>query len=133
MLIEITSKAQADKALQMATLIDVQVKVSPHRSPKMSKGIIRFRDLRDCSDDELRPEGVTNVKHVLSNKNGVKQPTNTFVVTFAKPSTPKFVKAAYLKIPVEMFIPNPLRCFNCKRIGHGKNSCSRPANCAKCG
>jgi hypothetical protein len=76
---------------------------------------------------------VTNVKHIFSNKNGIKSPTNTFVLSFAKPSAPKYVKAAYLKIPVEMFIPNPLQCFNCQRFGHGRNSYSRPASCAKCG
>jgi hypothetical protein len=135
-LIEVTSKAQADKALKMTNWIDVPVKVSPHRSLSMSKGIIRCRDLHDCSDDEildaLMPEGVTNVKHIFSNKNGIKSPTNTFVLSFAKPSAPKYVKAAYLKIPVEMFIPNPLRCFNCQIFGHGKNNCNRAAICAKC-
>jgi hypothetical protein len=102
----------------------------------MFKGIIRRRDLRDCNDDEildaLRPEGATNVKRILSNKSGIKQPTNTSILTFAKPSAPKFAKAAYLKIPMGIFIPNPLRCFNCQRFGHGRNSCSRPANCARC-
>jgi hypothetical protein len=117
----------------MTTWVDVEVKVSPHRSLNMSKGIIRCRDLRDCSEEEVldaQTEGVTNVKHIFANKNGAKQPTNTFVLTFAKPAAIKFVKAAYLKIPVEMFIPNPLRCFNCQRFGHGKNSCNRPAICA---
>jgi hypothetical protein len=47
-LIEVTSKAQADKALKMTKWIDVHVKVSPHRSLNKSKGIIRCRDLRDC-------------------------------------------------------------------------------------
>jgi hypothetical protein len=86
-LIEVTSKTQADKALNMTTLIDVHVKASPHRCIDMSKGIIHCRDLCDCSDEEildaLRPEGVTNVKLILSNKNGINQPTNTFVLTFA--------------------------------------------------
>jgi hypothetical protein len=104
----------------------------PHRSLNMSKGIIRCRDLRDCSDDEildaLRPEGVTNVKHIFPNKNVVKQPTNTFALTFAKPSVPKYVKAAYLKIPVEMFIPNSLWCFNCQRFGHGKKQLQSTSN-----
>jgi hypothetical protein len=48
--IEITWKAQADKALKMTILIDVHIIVSPHRSFNMSRGIIRCRDLRDCSD-----------------------------------------------------------------------------------
>jgi hypothetical protein len=64
-LIEVTSKAQADKALKMTNWTDVQVKASPHKSLNMSKGIIYCRDLRDCSDekilDALRPGGVTNI------------------------------------------------------------------------
>jgi hypothetical protein len=84
----------------MTTWISVHVNVLPRRSLYMSMGIIRCRDFRDCSDketlDALRPEGVTNVKHILSNKNAIKQPTNIFVLIFAKPSTTKFVKAAYL-------------------------------------
>jgi hypothetical protein len=87
-LIEVTLKAQADKAMKMSTWIGVRVKVSPHRSLNMSKGIIGCRDLRDCSDDEildaLRPEGVTNVKHIWSNISGIKQPTNTFVLFFCQ-------------------------------------------------
>jgi hypothetical protein len=136
-LIEVTSQAQANKALKMTTWINVHVQVSPHRSLDMSKGIICCRDLRDCNDEEildgLRPKGVTNGKHILSNKSGIKLPTNTFVLTLSKPSAPKYVKAAYLKIPVEMFIPNPLRCLNCQKFGHGRNTCNRPAICAKCG
>jgi hypothetical protein len=73
-LIEVTSKAQADKALKMTTWVDVQVKVSPHRSLNMSKGIIRCRDLRDCSDEEvldaLRPEVVTMLNIFFRTKMG---------------------------------------------------------------
>jgi hypothetical protein len=36
-LIEVTSKAQADKALKMTNWIDVQVKASNHRSLNVSK------------------------------------------------------------------------------------------------
>ena len=43
------------------------------------------------------------------------------------------MKAAYLNIPVEIFIANPLRCFNCQKFGHGKNTCNRTLVCAKCG
>jgi hypothetical protein len=116
----------------MTNWIDVQVTASPHRSLNMSKGIICCKGLHDCSDDEildaLRTEGVTNVEHILSNKNGVKRPTNTFVLTFAKQYAPKFVKAAYLKIPVEVSIPNPLQCFNCQRFGPGAKQLQSTSN-----
>ena len=135
-LIEVASKAQAENALKMQNWVGVPVKVTPHRSLNSCKGVIRCRELRDCSDDEvleaLNPEGVTHVKHVFTKKNGTNVPTNTFVLTFNKPTLPKAVKAAYLQIPVEPFIPNPLRCFNCQKFGHGNNSCSHDAICARC-
>ena len=136
-LIEVASKAQADNALKMHTWVNTPVKVTPHRSLNSCKGVIRCRDLRDCKDEEvleaLNHEGVTHVKHIFTKQNGSAIPTNTFVVTFNKPTPPKFVKAAYLYIPVEPFIPNPLRCFNCQKFGHGQNSCNHKPLCARCG
>ena len=42
------------------------------------------------------------------------------------------MKAAYLRCAVELFIPNPLRCFNCQLYGHGKNNCKKSTTCARC-
>jgi hypothetical protein len=136
-LIEVASKAQADNALKMHTWISTSVKVTPHRSMNTCKGVIRCREIRDCSDDEvleaLCHEGVTHIKHVYAKKNGVNVHSNTFIVAFNKPTLPKVVKAAYVVIPVEPFVPNPLRCFNCQRFGHGKNTCTHRAVCTSCG
>ena len=64
-LLEVCSKAQATNALKMTTWVDTPVSVTPHRSLNSCKGIIRCRDLRDCSEDEilgeLSHEGVTHV------------------------------------------------------------------------
>jgi hypothetical protein len=37
-----------------------------------------------------------------------------------------------MRFDVELYIPNPLRCYNCQKFGHGKSTCSRKAVCAKC-
>jgi len=135
-LIEVQSKKQADKALQMKTWIDKEVTVSAHRSLNTSRGIIRCREFRDCDDAEvlnaLNTQGVTAVKRIMARKNGTLEKTNTFIVTFGLPVPPKSVRAAYMKIDVELFIPNPLRCYNCQKFGHGKSTCNRHAVCAKC-
>lgn len=81
----------------------------------------------------MRGQGVTEVKHILSKRNGNLEPTNTFILTFNKPTPPKSITAAYMNIVVEPYIPNPLRCFRCQKFGHGKNNCNRIAVCAKCG
>ena len=45
---------------------------------------------------------------------------------------PSSVKLAWLNCPVRPYIPNPLRCFNCQRFGHSKQSCRSKPVCARC-
>lgn len=136
-LIEVLSKAQATKALAMQTWIDTEITVTPHRSLNSSRGVVRCRDFRDCTDEEvlaaLQSQGVTELKHLMKKRADTVEPTNTFVLTFNTPTPPKDIRAAYMKIDVEPYIPNPLRCFKCQRFGHGKSSCNRNAVCARCG
>ena len=99
---------------------------------------MRCRDLRDCSEDEivdeLRNQGVTAAKRFTVNQNGMKEATNTVVLTFRSPQPPsEVIVATYLKVAVEPFIPMPLRCFKCQQFGHGQSTCRRPAVCARCG
>jgi hypothetical protein len=76
---------------------------------------------------------VTHIKHIYTKKNNTYVPTNTFILTFNRPTLPKYVKAAYSHIPVEPFIPGPLRCFSCQKFGHGQSNCSHTPVCARCG
>jgi len=136
-LIEVDNKRMASRALDMKNWLNTEVKVSPHRSLNSCRGVIRCRDFKDCADDEvldaLRSQGVTSVKHIMIKKGDKSEPSNTFILTFSAPTPPKFVKAAYLRIPVDVFVPNPLRCYKCQKFGHGRDACKRPAACAKCG
>jgi hypothetical protein len=136
-LIEMASRAQAENALKTQNWVDIPVKITPHRSLNSCKGVTRCRDLRDCSDEEvleaLNHEGVTQMMLNLTKNNGSAIPSNTFVLTFNRPTLQQSVKAAYLHIPVEPFIPNPLRCFNCQKFGHRKSSRHHNAICSRCG
>jgi hypothetical protein len=136
-LIEVVNKQQSENALKMTMWVDQPVTVTPHRSLNTSRGVIRCRDLRDCNEAEilnaLYSQDVVQVKHIMTKRGDKLEPTNTFILDFNLPAPPKYITAAYLKINVEPFIPNPLRCYNCQRFGHGKSSCNRVALCAKCG
>ena len=136
-LLEVSSKEHAQKAVNMTNWFDTPITVTPHRSLNTSRGVIRCRELRDCNDSEvlmaLSSQGVVEAKHILTKRNDKLEPTNTFILTFKMPTPPKNIKIAYMNVNVDLYIPNPLRCYKCQRFGHGKNSCNRQAACAKCG
>lgn len=41
-------------------------------------------------------------------KEGKVIPTNTLFLTFSRPDVPKEMVVGYLKVKVELFVPNPL-------------------------
>ena len=59
--------------------------------------------------------------------------TNTFVFTFNTSILPKQLKVAFLRVSVDPYIPNPLRCYACQVFGHHENKCHREEICANCG
>ena len=135
-LIEVKTKAQAKNLLKTTTFVDVPCKVTPHKTLNYSKGVIRCSDLLHCSSDEicdeLKSQGVVASKQIEVTRDGEKIKTSTFILTFCKPQLPKNIKAGYLNLPVDIYIPNPLRCYKCQKFGHGSNNCQHQEVCAKC-
>ncbi|GFT07075.1 hypothetical protein NPIL_520421 [Nephila pilipes] len=43
-------------------------------------------------------------------------PTNHLISTFLMPELPQPIMTAYLQRPVRPYTPNPLRCFQCRRL-----------------
>ena len=123
--------------LKTKKLFDLKVKISLHGSLNTSKGVIRCQDLGPCTDDEildnLKSEGVMHVRNIKVRRNGVLKPTHTYVLTFNTPILPKKIKAAYLSVNVEVYIPNPLRCYNCQVFGHHEDNCLKKPICGNCG
>jgi len=113
------------------------VTASPHLTLNTCKGVICCRALIDCPKDEileeLKSQGVTDIYNILTkDDSGNRHNTITFIITFHTPSIPKRIKIGYLRIPVELYIPNLLHCFNCQKFGHSKKRKGREI-CAKCG
>ena len=57
--------------------------------------------------------------------------TNTYILNFDTSKLPHEIKVGYIKIKVETYIPNTLRCFNCQRFGHRQERCTRPPVCGR--
>ena len=83
--------------------------------------------------DELKDQGVIEVRRVTRTKGRAKVPTNTLFLTFNQPCLPKEIKVGYLKVNVDLLIRNPLRCFNCNDFGHTSQRCKSTAKCTQCG
>ncbi|KAG1676583.1 RNA-directed DNA polymerase from mobile element jockey [Nymphon striatum] len=136
-LVETNLKLQSDRLLKANVFFNMPVTISPHGSLNYSKGVIRSRELKDCSEaellQELKSQGITAVKKISITRNGQKITTGTIILTFNIPEPPKSIKAAYLNVSVDKYIPNPLRCFKCQKFGHHQTSCKHEAVCGRCG
>ena len=136
-LVEATRRGQSDNLLQSKRLCDLPISVTPHRALNYKKGIMRCPDLRDCPTEEilenLKSQCVTDVKRIMATRDGIRSGTNTLILTFNLSQLPQSIKIGYLTVPLEVFVPNPLRCFKCQRFGHHKDRCQRSPACAKCG
>ena len=77
-------------------------------------------------------QGVTDVRRINVHRDGALKPTNTFVFTFDSPVLPANVKIGFIQANVDVYIPNPLRCYKCQVFGHHENKCGRQAICVNC-
>ena len=122
LLVETTRKGQTDNLKKMDTFFGVPVEVTERKSLNSSKGIIRNKILKEESEgnilDYLRPQGVTHVKRFKIRKNNEFINTNTLLLTFNTVVAPKTLRFFYEIIPVDLYVPNRLRCFNCQKFGH---------------
>ncbi|XP_055691074.1 uncharacterized protein LOC129794306 [Lutzomyia longipalpis] len=148
--IETKSREQALRMMRVNKIGSHEVKVEEHPRFNTSKGVIRSWDLAYMDENELLSElssqMVTEIRQIKRKPSQVERRTNqnaregasawmntgTFIVTFALPEIPAYIKAGYLKVNVAPFVPNPLRCFKCQKYGHMKTSCRGVAMCGIC-
>ena len=137
LLLECAQRSQSRTLESIRQLGSVPVRVTPHRTLNSCQGVIRCRELTDMTEEEIQSElsdqGVSKVKHFTFKKDGQTRKTSTFLLTFDQATLPLSIRIGYLRVKIELFIPNPLRCFKCQRYGHGRYSCKRQATCFKCG
>ncbi|XP_071091228.1 uncharacterized protein [Haliotis cracherodii] len=139
LLVECARRQQSLNLLSISTFANIEVAVSVHRTLNSCRGIVRDRArcLSDMSEEEIATEledqAVTAVKRFTIKKDGVITNTNTYLMTFARTSLPQSIKAGYFHIGVDVYVPNPLRCYKCQHFGHGFKSCRNSVVCHRCG
>ena len=137
LLVHFQNKAYSDNLLRADKLIDVPVKVTPHRALNSSRCVIGCKELRNMDEEdiknELQSQGVTKVERMKRRKDGQLVPSDSYILTINSPNIPPQIKVGFLIRDTKVNIPNPQRCFNCQKYGHNKRFCKNEAKCAKCG
>ena len=140
LLIEVEKAKHAENLLKLTRFFDIPAKCYPHTSLNTSRGIIRCPDLAGVSEEEivlnLAEQNVTAARRITIFRDNVKRNTNTIVLTFNTSILPRVLKVGYLKVPVEMYIPNPLQCYACFKYGHHEKKCRLYGGdelCRRCG
>ena len=72
-----------------------------------------------------------NGRHIA--KSGNPGDTSLLCLTFQTTTLPSTLLAGYIRYNVEVFIPNPMRCYKCQRFVHTVKFCNKDARCHKCG
>ncbi|CAF3642179.1 unnamed protein product [Rotaria socialis] len=98
------------------------------------QGIIHAPELlymeENSISEHLQLQGVLKVKRI--NKSINKDPTPLLILTIGGRKLPSKILCGYCSYTPELYIPRPLRCFQCQRFGHGQRNCTSEVACGKC-
>ena len=140
LLIEVEKATHSKNLMKIKHFFNIPTKCVPHTSLNTSKGIIRCPDLSDISvkeiASELADQNVTAARRITFFRDSVSRPTNTIILTFNTAILPKYLKVGYLKVAVDVYIPNPLQCYCCYKFGHHERNCKLNQGehvCRRCG
>ncbi|XP_055598740.1 uncharacterized protein LOC129748240 [Uranotaenia lowii] len=96
-----------------------------------SNGVGKFKGLDSTSVEILDCRQLKTADVV----NGVKKysPAASFRVTFAGTALPHYVLIdGMLRLPVRLFVPRPMSCKKCIKMGHTESHCCNKARCPRC-
>ncbi|KAL1022276.1 hypothetical protein UPYG_G00024540 [Umbra pygmaea] len=134
-LIVVDSESQRDKVLKLDVLNGGKVKCQVPGSAEKVRGVITGVP-KDLSMEELKKEVsggmVVEARRMSSRSVGLEKVSPTVLVEFGGP-LPSRVRIGCLSFYVREYVPPPLQCFRCQRMGHVAAVCRGQGRCARCG
>ena len=138
LLIEVASKNQLEKLKAITTIAEQPVTIEDHKTMNFRKGLIFSDSLSQSTEaqicEKLSDQHVVKVERMKSKIGDKLENTNRYILTFNITKLPKLVKIAEWQHEiVNVYIPKPMRCMKCQRLGHAKKWCRREQDsCARC-
>ena len=121
--------------LKTTQFVNRPIQVSIHKALNSSHGVICYCELSSMTETEIKTElqeqGVVQVPRVTEKEDSEKVHTTTLFLTFSTPDLPKEIMVGHLNVKAALFVPNPMRCFNCK-FGHTSQHCKVAAKRPGC-
>ena len=137
LLVEVEKPQHSKNLLALKKFYNISAKCSVHGSLNSSRGIIRCPDLAGVQEEEivseLSSQGVIEARRIRVYRDNVRRDTNSIILKFNTAILPKVLKIGYLKVPVDVYIPNPLQCYKCFKFGHHERQCNADPHCKRCG
>ncbi|GBN62159.1 hypothetical protein AVEN_61393-1 [Araneus ventricosus] len=107
-----------------------------HRTLNSCRCVISEPQLLRDTESEiltgLSSQGGNDVRGIHIRRGRDLIPTKHVILTFNSTKLPTNIEVGYLNYKVKVYIPNPIRCFNCQRFGHSKTACRGKQTCSKC-
>lgn len=111
---------------------EYEISVEKHSPQTFQKGIIHGVDT-EYSIQDLN-EGLHCTENIKITEIWRLGNTKSVVITFKGSVLPPSVYYGYLRFSVKLFIPSPIRCFNCQKYGHPAKYCYKEVpRCSRCG
>ena len=139
LLIEVKTSSQGKKLMELKRITGLEVTINEHKSMNQSKGTLYSETLSNSTEEELleclQEQGVIKIERMKRREYGELVETHRYILTFNRTELPPLIRLAdWHHEPIDLYIPPPLRCHQCQRLGHTKSRCSRTeVTCSRCG
>jgi hypothetical protein len=131
-----SSRKQKEQLLRLDLVKEFQIKSSVSRSELESRGIIHNVPLINAEEDLLEllaDQGVKRVRRFYKQgPESAKIPLTTVALTFVSSTLPPDVVIAHELFRIKKYIPRPLICYKCWRLGHHESTCGYDQKCRSC-
>ncbi|MEL6805241.1 MAG: hypothetical protein AAFO91_15830, partial [Bacteroidota bacterium] len=139
LMIKIKTRQQAESLASIRKLASYNVNIMEHNQMNQSKGTVYSEAMSkttiDRLMDALADQNVVVIERMKTWINHELVDTHRYNLTFNQPEIPRTISLTnWHHELVEIFIPKPMRCTKCQRLGHTHKRCrSEQARCVQCG